>query len=112
MVDPQYVKEQPELYKNISMDFISWKSIIKASLGKLYGIIGESIHLDILDMLKINIPAKVLVRIPREDNEKLVNSLMAFTFKLSAYGGEIDSACHVRVNKSADYLGLVLDNDF
>lgn len=110
IVDPQFVKDHSEDYNDLSIDLITWKSIILSALGKLYGLIGEASHFDILQTLETKLAKKVIIRIQPEDKEKIINCLMAFTFKLSKFiGGEYDTNCHVRVNKNSDYLGLVLD---
>lgn len=94
-----------------AVDYVAVKLIIGAALGKLHGLIGEALHFDVLQVLQSK-PAKLLVRIEAEDDEKFVGSLMAFTFNLSKFGGNRDVSCYVRVNKVAPHIGLVLDSDF
>jgi hypothetical protein len=94
-----------------AVDYVAVKLIIGTALGKLHGLIGEALHFDVLQVLKSK-PAKLLVRIEAEDDEKFVSSLMAFTFNLSKFGGNRDVSCYVRVNKVASHIGLVLDSDF
>lgn len=94
---------------DVSLDFISLKSIITASLGKLYGLIGEASPLDILEIRS----RKLIIRIQPQDSEKFRNSFLSFTFNSSKFGISTSEVnCYVRVNKSSAHLGLVVDDDF
>lgn len=104
VIDPQYAQEHATYVKEFSIDSLSLKSIILASLGKLYGLIGESIPLDILEILKKN-PTKLIIRTQIEDKEKLINSLLAFTFNMGKFGGDLDVSCYIKVVKTSLSLG-------
>lgn len=92
-----------------SLDFISLKSIITSSLGKLYGLIGEASHFDILEIRA----KKLIIRIQPQDVEKFRNSFMAFTFNASKFGvSTSEVSCFLKVNKSSPHLGLAVDEDF
>lgn len=113
ILDQQFINDNKDKFNDLTIDWITWKSIVLSGLGKLYGLIGEASHFDILQLQETRPAIKLIIRIQQEDKEKLINSLMAFTFKLSKFiGGDYDVNCYVRVNKNNDHLGLVLDQSF
>lgn len=76
-----------------------------SSLGKMYGLIGESSHFDILK----SEGRSVVIRFHKDDSEKFNNSLMAHTFKVNKYielTGEVD--CGIVINKCDENIGLVV----
>ncbi|CUM46112.1 unnamed protein product [Debaryomyces fabryi] len=112
-VNQQFTNDSKDKFNDLSIDWITWKSIILSSLGKLYGLIGEASHFDILQLQETRPAMKLIIRIQHEDKDKFISSLMAFTFKLSKFiGGDYDVNCYIRVNKNNDHLGLVLDKSF
>lgn len=113
ILDQQFMNKHRDKFNDLNIDWITWKSIILSSLGKLYGLIGEASHFDILQLQEARPSVKLIIRIQHEDKDKFINSFMAFTFKLSKFiGGDYDVNCYIRVNKNNDHLGLVLDKSF
>lgn len=99
-------------FSQVEIDTISWKTAVQSSLRKMYGLLGEASHFDILR----NKNKKAIIRIQYQDLEKFRNSLMSFTFRLNTLmGSSISSGdinCYIKVNGSGDYLGLLMDDDF
>lgn len=113
VLDQQFINDNKDKFNDLNIDWITWKSIVLGSLGKLYGLVGEASHFDILQLQETKPAIKLIIRIQPEDKDKFINSFMAFTFKLSKFiGGDYDVNCYVRVNKNNDHLGLVLDKSF
>lgn len=113
ILDQQFINDNKDKFNDLNIDWITWKSIVLGSLGKLYGLVGEASHFDIFQLQETKPAIKLIIRIQPEDKDKFINSFMAFTFKLSKFiGGDYDVNCYVRVNKNNDHLGLVLDKSF
>ncbi|CUM63596.1 LOW QUALITY PROTEIN: uncharacterized protein PRCAT00001176001 [Priceomyces carsonii] len=95
---------------DLEVDRITWKLIISVCLKKLYGLLGEASHFDVLMSTKL----KLLIRVYSQDQEMFQNSFLSFTFKLSDYLGrsDLDMICYIKVIKRANFLGLVIDDDY
>lgn len=92
----------------IVIDKLSWKSIILTSLGKLYGLVGEASHFDVLQAEN----RSSIIRLQSQDEVQFGNSLMAHTFLLNKYCQlEADINCRVRINKCDRFLGAVIDDE-
>jgi ribonuclease P/MRP protein subunit POP8 len=92
----------------IVIDKLSWKSIILTSLGKLYGLVGEASHFDVIQAENMT----SIIRLHSQDQVRFGNSLMAHTFLLNKYcqlGADVN--CRVRINKCDRFLGAVIDDE-
>lgn len=90
------------------IDKVVWKTIILASLGKLYGLVGEASHFDVLQ----NRGLLAIIRIQLNDKDKFMSSLMSYTFNLVKYSSDMmneDVNAYIKVNKCHNFLGLVYD---
>lgn len=104
-ISPQALQQ----FNEATIDKVIWKTIILTSLNKLYGLIGESSHFDILQ----NQNKSAIIRLQQPDKEKFVNSIMAHTFQMNKYSQNIESDvnCGIRINKCDNFLGLVMDQE-
>ncbi|KAK6463981.1 hypothetical protein DFJ63DRAFT_317333 [Scheffersomyces coipomensis] len=100
-----------------TIDKITWKSKILAGLSRSYGLLGESLHFDIL-MSELT---TAVIRIDKLDTERFINALFGYVFKIqlsyNESNGEADVKseefdCYLRVVNHGDYLGLVVKNNF
>lgn len=82
----------------LEIDEVTWQAIITASLRKLYGIFGEATHFELVQAYNIDPRLQAVIRIQQADESKFINSLMAYTFKLSRFtGDEVEVSSHVKV---------------
>lgn len=86
--DPSYVEQHEQDIDSLAIDDITWFLIITDGLTKFYGLVGLATFLEIE---KIIDSRTCLIRIIKEDEPTVINSLTTHRFKLNTYyGGSID----------------------
>lgn len=95
-------------FEEVEVDKITWKTWIGASLLKLYGLVGESSHYDILHSTR----KSCVVRVYSEDKDMFINSFTSYTFSFGNYFGtnldDADMACHLLLIQSALCMALII----
>ncbi|CAL1181864.1 unnamed protein product [Candida parapsilosis] len=82
-------------YEQIDIDLITWRTLITTSLGKMYGLIGESLPFDIPAKLSSK---SIILKIQTQDKEKFSNSSLSYTFNLNKYT-DLDANCYIKIKK-------------
>ncbi|KAM9910853.1 hypothetical protein OXX69_004084 [Metschnikowia pulcherrima] len=108
--DPLLEQTNPDLYKNIDIDLLTWRSILVHALGELYGLLGEASHFDIFVKQTKRPALEAVVRIQAADLDRYITSLSNFSCSLSDYlGQEYPFGAYARVSAHSPFLGMVSD---
>ncbi|ODV78208.1 uncharacterized protein CANTADRAFT_102061 [Suhomyces tanzawaensis NRRL Y-17324] len=99
-------------FEQLEVDSLTWKQVVLASMKKMYGIVGEAAHFDVLHRTK----KRAIIRVQPEDEDKFKTSLFSYVTVMESFLGSSSSCsdleCYVRVAKSAEHLGMVAESEF
>lgn len=98
--DPNFIEKNQQLeeYKSLELDKLTWITLITNAVGKLYGLVGESLFYEIIQLSDNG--KKCNVKIMKEDEKVFKNSFFTYKFKFNAiYGGNLDCECYLNVIK-------------
>lgn len=110
--DPSLQQTRPQLYDQLNIDLLTWRTLISNALAELYGIVGEARHFDILAKQQKPPALDAVIRIAPEDKDVFVTSLASYNFDLSGHlGREYDVTASIKVKNSSPYLGQLVTSD-
>lgn len=105
------IEELKKEFESVEVDRITWKTLVASALKKLFGIVGESLHFDVLH----NTGKKCIIRIYLEDKEMFINSFNSYSMQLNDhFGHSLDTAeveCSLRVIKDSVFIGELIERD-
>ncbi|KAK6203151.1 uncharacterized protein RJT21DRAFT_25123 [Scheffersomyces amazonensis] len=97
-------------FNRITIDLIVWKTIIQTALGRMYGLIGESLQFDLI----MSHDHQVVLRVYKLDIDKFITSLMGYVINIGKYydlENQRELHCGLQVIRYGDYLGLVVNHN-
>lgn len=112
LCDPSLEQTRPQLFQNINIDLLTWRTLINSALADLYGIVGEARHYDILAKQQKPPALDAVIRIMPEDKDVFLTSLASYNLSLRDHLGlEYDVTASITVKKSSPYLGQLVTSD-
>ncbi|ODQ77251.1 hypothetical protein BABINDRAFT_103990 [Babjeviella inositovora NRRL Y-12698] len=108
IVDPAIVQNRSNpdnTTPSVVLDHLTWKTYLLSALKRFHGLVGESIPVDILQLIETPGTPSCIIRTPWDGKQKVATSITGFTTSMSGVVGLEDyHKGSLRISAQSDFL--------